>query len=463
MSKEIIKYTDTQKKLLEDLKTYIDKFGVPKAKDFLLKNGLRSYNYYREVFDCKSLKDILEIVGIKVSEKDKSAFYSDNKNLTDEELLQILKDYYRNIGFPTQRKFTSKNGLPSYTTYWNRFGSFKNAILLSGIEIPKNRLQYFDREKLSNEEMLKLLEYYTSKKLETDIYLLTNDEIDNNPNMPHSCTYQSRFGGIIEAYKLIGYNYSEFNNDALEKDMIIKFKELAKKLGRTPNSRELDKCSQQGFGYSMGAYEFHFGSLYNAQIIAGLSPTVIGRNISRKEMIKDLQVLYDEIGRLPTQRDINANKDMASLKKYSNEFGSFTEALKVAGFKNVRNNKVIISPNGNMCFSSYEYDFCCMLENYNFDFKKDEYYKKYIKNLNRYYQFDFTIFYKGEVFFIEIFGLIDRDDYRKRANTKINLCKSNNLKLIDLYADDFKNKNKVDLYNELMSEILKYKEGEKIG
>ena len=36
-----------------------------------------------------------------------------SKKYNNEELLEILKDYNDNVGFPTQRKFNSKNNLPS--------------------------------------------------------------------------------------------------------------------------------------------------------------------------------------------------------------------------------------------------------------------------------------------------------------------------------------------------------------
>ena len=70
---------------------------------------------------------------------------------TDEQLLEILRKYNDEVGFPTQRKFKTSNGLPSSVTYFNRFGSFQNAILLSGIEIPESRKRYFNRIEYAKE------------------------------------------------------------------------------------------------------------------------------------------------------------------------------------------------------------------------------------------------------------------------------------------------------------------------
>lgn len=91
-----------------------------------------------------------------------------NEKYTDEELLEILKNYSK-IKFPTYRDFNSKNGLPSGRTYVDRFGSFQNAILKAGIEIPKERLRYFNREQLPDNVLLDLLKQETEKMIKKKI------------------------------------------------------------------------------------------------------------------------------------------------------------------------------------------------------------------------------------------------------------------------------------------------------
>ena len=60
---------------------------------------------------------------------------------SDDNLINILKDYYNNFGYPTQRKFRTSNGLPSYGTYVLRFGTFQNAIHLADIPMIFNIIQ----------------------------------------------------------------------------------------------------------------------------------------------------------------------------------------------------------------------------------------------------------------------------------------------------------------------------------
>jgi len=374
---------------------------------------------------------------------------------SDEHLIEIMIDYYNNIGFPTQRKFKATNCLPAYGVYYERFGSFKNAILISNIKIPEERRRYFDREKLTNNELLRLLDYYTKEKLKKDIYLLTNDNIDDIPNIPNAGVYASRFGGVLNAYTLIGINYNEFNNKSLEKDMVEKYVKLKTILSRVPNSRDLDEYCKDGLCYSMNAYENHFGGLYKLQTICGFTPTVQGRNKTDKNLIDDLLKLKSELGRIPKISDIDECEYMSSGSFYSKIFGSYYNALKICGFTDKEiNKKAYYTKGGTKCFSQYEYKMALVLEKYNFKFTKDiEYYKDYIVGFDKKYRFDFVIEYESNRFFIEIFGIEGNQKYNEKTYEKIKLCKDNNLKLIDYYPSDLFHIKHKDLLNSLMIKI----------
>lgn len=443
----------SNEELLELYYKYYLQHGIPKNKDLKFNENMPSLALYRDRFG--SIKNVLKLLNIEIPEQEKKNF-SDFKKISDKDLLQILVDYNKNIGFPTQRKFKSKNNLPSSTLYFYRFGSFRNAILLAEIEIPEERKRWFDRESLSDEEMLKLLEYYTIKKLEYSKYLLTNDEIDNNNNMPHSSTYNTRFNGIIQAYNKIGIDYKDFNNIAIEEDMIKKYKELYLILGRTPHSRDIEYHSRNYDGfYAMSTYENHFGSVYQLQTYCEFIPTVIGKHKSNEELIEDLQELYERLGRIPTQKDVNMCEWMASSACYNREFGGFIEALKTAKITNdSQNKKCSITPQGNYCRSSYEFDFCIMLENKGLNFRQEESYSKYIKDFERKFRFDFIVNFNNIAYFIEIFGMMEHKWYRDKANYKIQLCKNNNLNIIDLYKEDFKKSDMETLYSLLINKIL---------
>jgi hypothetical protein len=74
----------------------------------------------------------------------------------------------------------------------------------------------------------------------------------------------------------------------------------------------------------------HFGSWNAAKRRAGLVPR---RFATREELLGVLRELGEEIGRIPTARDLDARKGtMPSKSLYWHTFGSLREALRQAGF-----------------------------------------------------------------------------------------------------------------------------------
>ena len=375
---------------------------------------------------------------------------------SDEYLLQILRHYNDNVGFPTQRKFKTKYGLPSYATYFNRFGSFQNAILLSGINIPKDKEKYFNRVKLSDDELLSQLKDFTNEYLKTNIYLPTNTVLENCKYIQSMSVYNKRFGGLQDIFKLIGYDYNEFNLKAKRNDMIKKYLELCKELGHTANSREIDKASSEndGYYYSCSTYINNFGSISNLQNLIGLelSGNTIGK--TKEILLAELKTLADELGYPPFKKDVDECKYTSSSEKYNREFGGILNALELIGYKNIKaERKQYYTNKGTRCMSFYEYIFCTMLEEYNIEYKKEEYYSKYICGFDKRYRFDFTITLNNNKYFIEIFGITGIDDYDLKTNEKIKLCNLNGINLISLFPEDFKLKNRKCIYEMLLNKI----------
>src|ERR671938_1574565 len=74
----------------------------------------------------------------------------------------------------------------------------------------------------------------------------------------------------------------------------------------------------------------HFGSWNNAKRSAGLLPR---RFATREELLGVLRALGDELGRVPTARDLDERKgSIPSKSLYWHTFGSLTNALREAGF-----------------------------------------------------------------------------------------------------------------------------------
>jgi len=102
----------------------------------------------------------------------------------------------------------------------------------------------------------------------------------------------------------------------------------AKRLGRSPTMREFAADPETSV-HPQTVIE-HFGSWNEAKRKAGLVPR---RFATREELLALLKGLGEELGRVPTARDIEEHRGrMPSKSLYWHTFGSLANALREAGF-----------------------------------------------------------------------------------------------------------------------------------
>jgi len=102
----------------------------------------------------------------------------------------------------------------------------------------------------------------------------------------------------------------------------------AGRLGRSPTMREF--AADEATTVHPQTVIEHFGSWNRAKRAAGLVPR---RFATREELLGVLRELGEELGRLPTARDLDARKgSIPSKSLYWHTFGSLTNALREAGF-----------------------------------------------------------------------------------------------------------------------------------
>ncbi|MEM5009241.1 hypothetical protein WKH57_00840 [Niallia taxi] len=371
------------------------------------------------------------------------------KRYTKEYLFNCLIEYYDKYGItPTARAMKDK-GYPTIHAFINHFGSFKNALIETGLfELRKDKHQ-FSKECTDIELLTSLKKYMNDKnRIPTHEYMRTT-------LTPSLSTYDRRFdNGVYGALKLIGYDIEKQNKEVreeYEQYMIDKYKELKLLLGRVPSSRDIERYSrEQNFCPAMKTYESHFGSLYNLQLICGFTPTRIAKNKSRSDLIADIRWLHDKLQRVPSQLDLRYFDNIAGLGKYAREFGSWNNAVIEAGLK--PNNDIYFSNRGQICLSYYELLFTNMLEDFNIDFEKEKLYNNYMET-NKRYRFDYVLSDKTNKLFVEIFGITNNEDYYNKTNEKIKLCELNNLTLIKIYPGDFNSYKSKDIYNMFQQKI----------
>src|SRR5881398_1686745 len=115
-----------------------------------------------------------------------------------------------------------------------------------------------------------------------------------------------------------------YSNDQI----LAELRACAERLGRSPTMREFS-ADAETTAHPQTVIE-HFGSWNRAKRLAGLVPR---RFATREELLALLKELGEELGRVPTARDIDEHRGrMPSKSLYWHTFGSLTNALREAGF-----------------------------------------------------------------------------------------------------------------------------------
>lgn len=113
-----------------------------------------------------------------------------------------------------------------------------------------------------------------------------------------------------------------------DEEILEELRACAGRLGRSPTMREFGE--DPGTKVHPQTVIEHFGSWNKAKRLAGLVPR---RFATREELLGLLRELGERLGRVPTAKDIDANRgSMPSKSLYWHTFGSLTNALREAGF-----------------------------------------------------------------------------------------------------------------------------------
>src|SRR4051812_9393051 len=113
-----------------------------------------------------------------------------------------------------------------------------------------------------------------------------------------------------------------------DEQILEQLRECARRLGRSPTMKEF--AADAGTTVHPQTVIEHFGTWNRAKRGAGLVPR---RFATKRELLQLLRELGDELGRVPTAKDIEAHRGrMPSKSLYWHTFGSLANALREAGF-----------------------------------------------------------------------------------------------------------------------------------
>jgi hypothetical protein len=113
-----------------------------------------------------------------------------------------------------------------------------------------------------------------------------------------------------------------------DEEMLEQLRASAERLGRSPTMREFAADPESTIHPQ--TVIARFGSWNRAKRLAGLTPR---RFATREELLDQLRSLGEELGRVPTARDLDEHRGrMPSKSLYWHTFGSLATALREAGF-----------------------------------------------------------------------------------------------------------------------------------
>jgi hypothetical protein len=112
-----------------------------------------------------------------------------------------------------------------------------------------------------------------------------------------------------------------------DEQILDELRAAAERLGRSPTMREFARDPETRL-HPQTVIE-HFGTWNAAKRAAGLVPR---RFLTREELLSQLRDLGADLRRVPKASDLASRRSLPSVSLYAHTFGSFSDALREAGY-----------------------------------------------------------------------------------------------------------------------------------
>ena len=305
----------TDEELLRGLRVLYERLArVPLAKDLSVFSDMPCVSTYRKRFG--TFANALYLAGI-TREKPKQKLRCD---YTSEQLIEFLQDLGSKLGrAPHMSDLGGIPGAPARSAYFKHFGTWSNAQNAAGFTPSKHDY--------ARSEFIDILKSISAKKGGA---APSRSDLKNAAHAPSIKAFIKEFGSWLNALRAAGFvPPTRYLNSYTDDELIEILQNKAKSLGRVPGIRDMNADSNVP---SAPTYEQHFGSYGNAVKIAGLKLSR-NRNYTEGELILQLQILAKKIGRSPTTREVGADPDTAAPVTFTQHFGSWDCALHAAGLE----------------------------------------------------------------------------------------------------------------------------------
>jgi DNA invertase Pin-like site-specific DNA recombinase len=198
----------TQEQKLAPLRRLLRRRGTLSMKLINRSAGTPSASSYVRWFG--SLANAYALVGFTARAhcrdgRPRRSLAGTTRRLSNDQLLEALTSLYRAHGYLTRQLINAAEGVASAGTYARRFGSLEGAYEQIGLPwfFPNRppRKPHRNFKHRSRKQLLDAL-----RRLLRERGALSRKIIDEAEGVATAATYQRRFGGVLPAYTLIGYN-----------------------------------------------------------------------------------------------------------------------------------------------------------------------------------------------------------------------------------------------------------------
>ncbi len=224
--------------------------------------------------------------------------------------------------------------LPVYGTLKKRFGSFKKAIIASGLQY--ERLSS-ERSKVDSED--RLFSMARAYALELGHKALTTKDIEGNPKFPSWSTLSNRYGTIADFNYLAGITSKKpvskprkkcpqsrlifDNKESIKLALAHKIEELG---GKIPTTAQLEADEAMPTKSQIKKFYAKYGDVYRDM---GIEVGNLKKRCkyTEQEIKVDAHRIYQKIGHRPSQIEWNKNTATCHCSTLTNRYGSYHDAL----------------------------------------------------------------------------------------------------------------------------------------
>lgn len=299
----------TDDELLTMVKAEIEKIGSTTFESFYKNksDNIPSFSYIQKRFNLK-WNDLLERLNLEIN----------LKNMTNEELIQQLKDIANEMGQTPSINELIDRGINT-TIYHTRFGSYNNALELAGLDIN------FERGKVThtNDELVEMYIDLSNRLGKA----ATQKDIDEHLEY-NSDVFAIRFGSINKLREIAGYEQINYTKKYTKKNIKTMLIKEYRRNNRRLTNKELTQLSKENKGFpGISTICRHFKTTKMSEVWEEVEKTEKDRLDRCEELLEQVKKLANELGKTPTVNDFEFSGRAMYL------FGGWNNFIIQAGLK----------------------------------------------------------------------------------------------------------------------------------